>query len=315
MIRVRRWWRALSSVVAAAALGGCELAEVGTAPAEDVLVVEGILRAGSARQGVILHHTLLGRTAPGETGARVTLAGADGVEVVLQETPLQECADRIGPGSTDSITVTATCYLASGRRGFLVVPGATYELRVTTRDGRQVRGRTTVPGAFSLRSPRVSLGRQCALPPNTNLPLVWSVSRGAWSYISEVEITGLRQALLGQGINAPERLELTGVAISEQDTTLIIPADFGVFSLGEVDQEVLKVLQRGFPAGTTARITIAAADRNYINAVRGGGFNPSGNVRLSSVVGDGVGVFGSIVPLELVVVAGTTAPIPRCLTG
>jgi len=58
---------------------------------------------------------------------------------------------------------------------------------------------------------------------------------------------------------------------------------------------------------------VAAADRNYVNAVRGGGFNPSGPVRVSSVVGDGIGTFGSLVPLRLFVVVGTGGEeVPPC---
>jgi hypothetical protein len=48
-----------------------------------------------------------------------------------------------------------------------------------------------------------------------------------------------------------------------------------------------------------AEMVVAAIDRNYLNGVRGGSFNPSGTVRVSSVSGDGVGVFGSIVPVYL----------------
>jgi hypothetical protein len=50
---------------------------------------------------------------------------------------------------------------------------------------------------------------------------------------------------------------------------------------------------------------VAAADRNYINGVRGGSFNPSGPVRISSVVGDAVGVFGSLVPLHASIIIGS----------
>ena len=45
-----------------------------------------------------------------------------------------------------------------------------------------------------------------------------------------------------------------------------------------------------------------------------GGFNPSGNVRISSVVGDGVGVFGSLVPRRLFMRVGTGPDdLPSCL--
>jgi hypothetical protein len=52
-----------------------------------------------------------------------------------------------------------------------------------------------------------------------------------------------------------------------------------------------------------------------VNAVRGGGFNPSGNVRISSVVGDGVGVFGSIFPRDLQIQVGDDLPYPSCFAA
>jgi hypothetical protein len=46
--------------------------------------------------------------------------------------------------------------------------------------------------------------------------------------------------------------------------------------------------------------------------VRGGSFNPSGLVRISTVVGDGVGVFASLNVHRAVVAVRRATPIPRC---
>ena len=51
----------------------------------------------------------------------------------------------------------------------------------------------------------------------------------------------------------------------------------------------------GLPTDVAAEFVVAAADRNYVNWVRGGHFNPSGIVQIPSLVGVGTGVFGSIV--------------------
>src|SRR5690606_33057434 len=110
----------------------------------------------------------------------------------------------------------------------------------------------------------------CSLPPSTLLEVVWSSSAGAWSYLAEARITGLRDAFRPAGIDAPDVLELTGVAISERDTTVVIPAELGLFERFDADQEVLLALQTGFPAGVAVEMVVAAADRNYVNAVRGG---------------------------------------------
>lgn len=309
--RGRRGARGLALGCLLAALAGCELAEVTTAEGEDLLVVEAVLRAESRGQAVLLHRTIQDRTVAAVPRARVTITGPDGAEVQLFERPRTACTDGIPTGMVDSITVRATCYVDLGR--LQVRPGDSYELRIETPDGERVRGRTTVPGSFELISPTTNA---CLLGADTNFGLVWSRARGAWSYLAILELTGLRRALAGTALDPPDRLELTGVAISESDTTLTLPADFGIFDLGDVDQPLLQRLQGGLPRGSTARVVIGAADRNYVNAIRGGSFNPSGNIRLSSVVGDGVGVFGSVLTRELVVYTDPElSALPRCGDG
>ncbi|CAN5691327.1 hypothetical protein BH23GEM6_BH23GEM6_25540 [soil metagenome] len=274
-------------------LSACELAEVTTPEGRDLLVVEAVINAGQSRQVVLLHRTLLGNVVRGEPGARVTVQTPQG-EVVLPAVPLELCTDRLSSFREDEIEVQASCYSAE----FNGIPGATYELRVVSSDGLTVRGRTTVPGDFDLRQPSRPRNSSCALPPATNLPLVWSASSGAWAYLARLEVRGLREAFRGAGIDAPEILHLTGLAISQNDTTIVLPREFGLFDrFGEPD--LLIALQSGFPPGVWAVVVISAADRNFVNGVRGGAFNPSGNVRISSVVGDGVGMFGSIVPRRL----------------
>jgi hypothetical protein len=305
--------RALAPLVGVLLLSACKLAEVTTTPGDDLVVVEGMLRAGTGRDVILLHHTIQGSVVAGETGATVTVTGPGGTPYAFTQSAIGACANGLAPTRTDSLDVRATCYAAQ-RPGFVVSPGATYELRVTTQDGRQIRGRTTVPGSFAIRSVPMSSGAvDCALPPMTNLPLSWSVADGAWSYVTGMEIRGLSKALADTRIDAPDTLELTGVAVSETDTTLVVPADLGVFDIGTTDQRILKLLQDGFPDGVTVHLTIAAVDRNFVNSVRGGAFNPSGSVRISSVAGDGVGLFGSLVAHGLDVRVGTNLPFPPCL--
>jgi hypothetical protein len=307
----RRYALALAALLLAL-LPACELAEVVTEPGRDLVVVEAILRAGLDHQIVVLHRSIADGGVRGEPDADIRIIGP-GEEYTFVETSLGVCADGISPEGTDSIDVRASCYINPVRGGLAVTRGTTYELRIVTADGRKIRGRTTIPGRFQFRSvPPLRPGTDCSLPPDTNLPLVWSVSDGAWSYVAGMEITGLKDALASRGIDAPDRLELTGVSVSESDTTLIVPSELGLFELGDTNQEILKVLQKGFPAGVFVDLTIAAADRNYVNALRGGGFNPSGNVRISSVVGDGVGVFGSIFPRDLQIQVGEDLPYPSC---
>lgn len=304
--------------LALAGAGACELAEVTTAPARDLLVVEAVLRAGSARQVILLHRSIDGRSVRGDPGARVSVRGPDGREQLFRFVPQTGvCADGVGGPptvATDSLDVQPSCFVAQRPASTLdVAPGATYELLVEGSGGEVVRGRTTVPGDFAFRTPAPQTSSGCMLAPNTLLPAEWTLSRGAWSYITSMQVDRLREAFAPLGVGAPSRLELTGVSISEADTTLTIPADIGLFELGDVKPEILTYLQKGFPPGVTALVAVAAVDRNFVNAVRGGAFNPSGNVRISSVVGDGVGVFGSMVPRSMLLHVGTDLPFPPCL--
>lgn len=302
-----RPWRASLTVLLALAASACELTETTTARGADLPVVEAVLRAEDAEQRLLLHRTLEGRTVRGEAGAQVRVRAGRGREVAFQQVPSTGCytLDRKFRRGEDSLRVEATCYASAPGAGAWVVPGEEYELAVVTRRGERLRGRTRVPGAFDfagLGAARLEPqgDRYCTLPPDTPLPLTWTASRGAWAYVTEMEVFGLREALAGRGIaNVPEPLELLGVSVSEADTTLVLPAQVGLFDRFSQNQELLRVLQDGFPEGVMVVVTVSAADRNFVNSVRGGAFNPSGNVHVSSVVGDGLGVFGSIVVQRL----------------
>ena len=290
--------RILAAALALVAAGGCTLTDVTVAPGEELIVAEAVLRAGAPGQQILLHRTLDGRLAGGVTGA----------EVVVTEVGTGD-EHRFGEGGVcygidprydaDSLDFRGTCYITEPRQGSWVRPGRTYELTVRTLEGEVLRGRTTVPAPFGWRSPR-SLSATtvlCDIPPRVTFPLAWTRSEGAWSYVAQLRIAGLRDALAPQGIEAPNVLELTGLAVSETDTTIVLPTEFGVFDRFQIDQDVLLAIQDGFPNDIELDVVVAAADRNYVNGVRGGSFNPSGQVRISSIVGDGVGIFGSLFPI------------------
>ncbi len=128
------------------------------------------------------------------------------------------------------------------------------------------------------------------------MPLRWSRAEGAWAYVNETSIAGLPDALAAEGIDVEDDpLYLLGLSVSVADTTITFPSEFGVFNRLDLDQDVAVRLQRGLPAGVSAEVTITAVDRNYVNWSRSGSFNPSGQVRVPSLRGDGTGVFGSTV--------------------
>lgn len=321
--RGARW----AAFLVAAALGGCTLTDVTVPAGEDRVVVEALLRTNLERQNVLLHRTVEDGVVRGVPGARVTVRdAASGAEVVFVPAG-DECYELDdGYGGSEALQVNATCYRSPAAAGRFVQPGRTYELRIDLPDGAgTVRGRTRVPDPFALRGlASASAGPPeqapaCVLPPDTPFPLTWSRSGGAWSYVVGMRVTGLREALAGRGIpDVPERLELTGVAVSETDTVVVVPGEVGVFDRFSGNRELLLALQGGFPAGVDVELLVSAADRNYVNGVRGGRFNPSGQVRISSVGGAGaVGVFGSLVPLatQLRVRADPAGGLPPCGVG
>lgn len=295
--------RRIAPILLAAALGGCELTEVTISPSEDVLVVEAALRAGEPVQRILLHRSIDSDGGGADAASQVTVTTPAGQVVPFQHASLNTCTGGLTDGQADEGAALATCFVSATQASGWVQPGAAYDLSVRTPEGRVVRGRTTVPGDFRLVSPNPSTTSDftCRIPPNTRLPLVWTVSDGAWAYLSVLVVEGLGTALAGTGVEAPDRLVFRGVDVSAGDTTRVVPADFIVTRL-DLDNALLLAIRDGFPEGTSLEIGVAAIDRNYANAVRGGNFNPSGRLRISSVVGDGVGYFGSLVPLRLKVV-------------
>lgn len=306
-----------------AALGACTLTDVAIPAGEDRVVVEALLRTEAAEQVVLLHRTVEDGAVRGVYGARVAVRDeTTGAEVVYLLSG-DECYDLDDRYPSGTLEVAAGCYRSPAAAGRWVRPGRTYTLRIDLPEGEGVvQGRTRVPEPFTLRGLASSGAGSpndaplCILPPATPFTLTWSRAPGAWSYLVAMRVSGLRDALAGRGItDVPERLELTGVAASESDTTVVVPGEVGVFDRFDGNRELLLALQDGFPAGVDVTLVVAAADRNYVNGVRGGSFNPSGQVRISSVSGAGaVGVFGSLATraTQLRVRGGAPAGIAPC---
>ncbi len=285
----------IAATVAAASLGACELKEVAIVEVEDVVIAEVYIQIGDgtvtdSRALAFLHRTVGGQ-GPGfhpVPGARVVVTRARGTSFEFAATGLETCATAL------PIEGDGSCYWLAPGTAELFQPGDELELVVELPDGSRLTSATRVPDDFSL----VALdGRTpCVLPPETPLEVRWGRSAGAWAYINETEIWGLRAALEARGITVDDDpLELLGLSVSAQDTSIVFPGEFGVFNRFELDQGLATALQRGLPEGTTAAVTISAADRNYVNWVRGGNFNPSGQVRVPSLLGSGTGVFAATV--------------------
>jgi hypothetical protein len=300
--------RALACLALVGTAGGCELREIALADAADVIVAEFNLVAGADVQTGILHRTRgTGVATEPVVASSIAVTSDDGSTYRFDTRPASFCL-------FDEVDETgATCYASESETapGSWVLAGRTYTLRVELTDGRVLTGVTTVPDAFTILRPGTSV---CALAPGQPLEVVWQRSAGAWVYAAETELLGLRAALAPLDIYVPsDPLRLFGLAVSNTDTTIVFPTEFGVFDrFDEELTETLAAIQGGLPPNVGAEVVIAAADRNYVNWERGGAFNPSGFVRVPSVFGDGTGVFGSIVPRSFTLDTASRPDLPAC---
>jgi hypothetical protein len=297
--------------VAAVLLAGCELTEVMIAVPQDIVVAEVVLREGERIQTAYLHRTLSAR------GTAQVLDAGVFVHDEERDQTVRFLADAdslcLRPPPPPGLGATGTCYVARGAAD-MVRAGAAYTLNVELPGRPPLVGATRVPTAFDMVVPAAF---QCALPPGTTVELAWTASPDAWVYLAQVRFEGLVRALRDAGVTLPPQLtdepvELLGLAIGSADTTMIFPTGFGLFDRGDESlHPILVAVRDGLPAGVTATVVVAAADRNYVNWVRGGSFNPSGTVRVPSVSGGGTGVFGSLVTRRRLLSTGA-ASLPPC---
>jgi len=281
--------------------GGCELAEVTISEPQDLLVAEVFLRVAEAEASAFAFvYRSAGASTEPLPPSVVTLTRDDGEQRTLVEGHASEC---LKPDSPRPAVFRCHVLRPGTALGFLH-PLATFHATVELTDGRRLEGGTTVPGAFDLLVPDGGVGT-CALPEDTRLDLAWSPAAGSWAYLAETEIRGLREALEPRGIEVPgEPVRLQGVSVSQEDTDIAFPAGFGLFDRFGDGRDLLLAIQNGLPYGASARIVITAAERNTVNWVRGGDFNPSGPVRVPSLFGDGTGVVGASVHRSVEVVVG-----------
>ncbi|MDX1645616.1 MAG: hypothetical protein R3304_00625 [Longimicrobiales bacterium] len=296
-------------------LAACELEEVSVVDVEDVVVAEvyvNVKEIPTENQVLGLLHKTVGPTDPGDVrtelvGSRLTVRRSDGTPIPVQGADPELCLEE-EPQSRG-----VACFLADVDDASGIRPGELLELDVELPDGGRLEGATRVPGGFEL----LGVPQRCTLAPDTLLPLRWSRADGAWAYVNETAISGLPGALEPEGIDVEEDpLYLLGLSISDSDTTIVFPSEFGVFNRFELEQDLAVRLQRGLPVSTRAEVTVTAVDRNYVNWARGGSFNPSGQVRIPSLRGDGTGVFAATVGRRMVLdVASEPLPgIPLCLS-
>jgi hypothetical protein len=289
----------------AAGAAGCELEEITLVDAEDVVVAEVYVNLAANPEDheirAFLHRTVGTRESVADLfDARVTVRRSDGLSFVLSGAPVEDCVDSapvLEPGA---------CFLVDDSTTSVLAPGDIFEVEIVLPDGGLIFGAAQVPGRFDL----AGYPATCSVPPDVLMEIEWSPSEGAWAYLNETSIRDLPAALEPEGIEVEEDpLYLLGLSVSDSDTSIVFPSQFGVFNRFDLDQDLAVRLQRGLPAGSRAQVSITAVDRNYVNWVRGGNFNPSGQVRIASLRGDGTGVFGATSGHSFQVLSGSD-PIP-----
>lgn len=309
----RRVPRAATLLAATFASASCSLEEITLVDAEEVVVAEVHVQLspgdpGASRATAWLHRTLEGGSPSSRPvpGADVLITSSRGFSLELAETAVETCVHDT------PVQGTGTCYATTAALAARFVPGEHLAVEITLRDGGVLRGQSVVPGDFNLRTPSVPA---CDLAPRTPLEVRWTRSEGAWAYVSETLIHGLRDALEPQGIQVErDPFFLLGLSVSAADTTIVFPGEFGIFDRFDLDQALSVALQQGLPEGTVSDVMVTATDRNYVNWIRGGNFNPSGVVKIPSLRGDGTGVFATTVSRRFQAVVGLAGGLPPCDT-
>lgn len=294
-------------------LTACELEEITIAEVQDVVIAEIYLDVRSEPGGNIarafLHRTVGVEGAellPSLSSATVTMTRTDGYSFPLVPEAWEDCVES-SPSEEPG-----ACFVATAEAG-AIRPGDVVEVLVELPERGEIRGATRVPGLFGLDG----IPEICSLPADRLMTIAWSPSDGAWAYLNETSIRGLPDALRSEGITVEDDpLYLLGLSISDSDTNVVFPSQFGVFNRFALDVDVAIRLQVGLPVGTSAEVSITAVDRNYVNWARGGNFNPSGQVRIPSLSGDGTGVFGATFGLGFdVLVSNVPTGLPACPLG
>jgi len=286
-----RTWCTWSLVCAGLASAGCELEDITLVDAEDVVIAEvyvNVTKDPTKNEiRAFLHRTIGPDDAVDDLlGAQVTVRRTDGRVYELSGSQVDDCVQ------SSPVDDPGACFLLDDSTTVDFAAGDIFELEVVLVDGGRITGAAQVPGDFELDG----ISGACRLPPDAIMNITWSRSNDAWTYLNETSVQGLPEALAPEGIEVEDDpLYLLGLSISDTDTTITFPSEFGVFNRADLDQDLALRLQQGLPNGTTAEISITAVDRNFLNWARGGNFNPSGQVRVPSLSGAGTGVFGATI--------------------
>ena len=204
---------------------------------------------------------------------------------------LAEASDRSATCQSDTVSVAptvGTCYTASTSAAHFA-PLEELSLKIVTRDGRVLRGVSTIPRAFAPTRLSVQDGR-CRVDPDTSYRFDWSTVDGDWAFIAEAKFSGFARALWDD----PDPLYLrTHWMASLLRRDMVFPRVLTEGEVARLARKAARKLETGLPWGVTADLAVAAVDRNWANWIREGQLHTEGEVRVPSVFGDGTGLFGT----------------------
>lgn len=246
------------------------------------------------------------RTTSEVPGASLRIVGESGASVDLAERPSQESCFKLNPLPAHlHAPVFGTCYLATASPSPFA-PGEGLSLTIGSPDGGTATGASRLPEPFAPSGGLASEDGRCLTEPDQNHRLSWSVAEGAWAYLGGALIKGLDPALwpADKSRYAGEALHLGGLPVRRDSTKMVFPRDLGLLTgVQPVGEELIRVLQTGLPRGATAQVAVGAIDRNWYNWIRLPTFESvfvnsafdTGEIRIPSIFGDGLGVFGTSV--------------------
>ena len=227
--------------------------------------------------------------------------------------PLLEGLSGICVRVDDAVDVRGCLFCARPRMWTVSFsPGPGPRSRSGLPDGRELKGGTLIPNDIQLIQPAAPRFLRPSTGPPCRVQLE-SVSRGMGLLMPKQRSRGSGRPWLPRASKWKKILShFWGWPSPRPTPPSLSPGSLGFSTGSSLQQEVAVALQQGLPEGSYAVVAVAALDRNYVNWVRGGTFNPSGAVRISSLRGDGIGVLASAVRRSIQVVGIVGPGIPSC---
>jgi|TARA_B110000263_G_scaffold48726_1_gene40527 hypothetical protein len=292
-------------------LTACEMDSVSLMTPESLLIAQVYIAKEGAKplEATAYLHRVLGSKDYGPVlGADITLTSGDR-SVILVKDPdrTSTCIPEWVQRETSDISGSlGTCYRL--QELLSAVPGEAIQVSIKDGGVSALFGQTTLPGDFTMKTPRNSR-KFCTVQRDQILELSWSESQDAWAYVVEANVWDLDDVYnyLPEEDRPPQPLNLVGLSISSDDTKMRFPSEVGLFDRYGLHRDVFLQLQVGLPESTTADISVAAVDRNFVNWARAGKFHPSGQIRTPSLLGkSGTGVIASYLRKNFKVLADST---------